>query len=64
MPDAEDEGVVHDEALALWLHDVEVVALGVGRRMPDEEVEVWVLAGVREWQGEGERVRVVFDGVL
>ena len=59
----EDEGVVHDQALALGLDDVEVVALGVGSRVADQEVVGRVLADVGEWQGERESVRVVFDAV-
>lgn len=63
LADVEDEGVVHDQALALGLDDVEVVALGVRRGVADEEVVGRVLPDVGEWEGEGEGVRVVFDAV-
>lgn len=56
LANVEDESVVHDEAFALRLHDVEVVALCVGRWVANEEVVRWVLADVRDWQGEGESV--------
>jgi hypothetical protein len=63
LTDVEDEGVVHYQALALGLDDVQVVALGVGGRVADEEVVGRVLADVGEWQGDREGVRVVFDAV-
>lgn len=37
LPDGEDKSVVHGEVTALWLRDIEVVSLSVGRRMPGEE---------------------------
>jgi hypothetical protein len=64
LPDREDEGVVHGELEALRLGDVEIVALGMRSRMPEEEVERWVFTGVINGKGEGERVRVVADRVL
>ena len=63
LADVEDESVVHDEAFALRLHDVEIVALCVGCWVADEEVVRWVLADVRDRQGESESVWVVFDAV-
>lgn len=59
----EDEGVVHDEALALGLDDVEVVALGVGGGVAGQKIVRRVLPDVRDGQGEREGVRVVFDAV-
>ena len=61
LPHSENEGVVDSEAGALRLRDIEIVALGVGRRMANEEIVGRVSASMGNWQGEGERVRVVFD---
>ena len=61
LADGEDEGVVDGESGALGLGDVEVVALGVGRGMAEEEFVGRIGARVGDWKGERERVRVVFD---
>lgn len=56
LADVEDDGVVHVEAGALRLRDVEVVAGGVWSRMPQEEVEWRVLAYVGDREGYGQSV--------
>ena len=61
LSDGENESVVDSEDFALGLGDVEVVALGVGRRVAGEEFVRRVRARVDDGQGEGERVRVVLD---
>jgi hypothetical protein len=58
LTDAEDEGVVDREAVALRLDHIEVVALGVGCWVKFEEVVGWVGACVTDGEGEGERMRV------
>jgi hypothetical protein len=60
---AKHEGVVDDQAAALGLSDVEIMALGVRCRVASEEGVRWVLAGVQEWHCEGKSVWVIFDAV-
>jgi len=63
LSDGEDEGVVHSQPGALGLRDVEVMALGVWGGVAEEELVGRVVTAVDDGDGEGEGVRVVFDGV-
>lgn len=49
---AEDKGVVHDQALALWLDDIEVVPLGMWSRMACQKVKGRILTRVGKGQSE------------
>jgi hypothetical protein len=64
LADAKDKGIVHGQAIALWLSDIEVMPLSMRCRMEFEEVVRWILAKVCYWQSERERVRVRRYGVL
>ena len=63
LADGEDEGVVEREALALRLHDVDVVALGVRGGVARDELVGRVLARVDDGKRERQRVRDVLDAV-
>ncbi len=64
LADGEDECVVYGKTVALGLGDVEVVALGMGRRMASHEIVRWVFARVDYGKGECYGVWVVLDGML
>lgn len=63
LADGEDEGIVDGETGALGLSNVQIVALGMWGGMDRDELVGWVLAYVGEGKGEGEGMRVRFDGV-
>lgn len=64
LADAEDEGVVDDQAGALGLCDVQVVALGVRRWVAGYESVRWVLSGVGDGQCQSKRMWVVLVRML
>jgi hypothetical protein len=64
LANGEDKGVVCAETRALWLHDVEVVPLGMWGWVPCEEGVRWVWTRMGQWQSQRESVRVGFYGVL
>ena len=64
LPDGEDEGVVHRQPRTLRLCNVQVMALGMWRGVAGEEGVRRVDASMNDGQGEGERVWIVFDGML
>lgn len=55
------KGIVDRQANALWLRDIEIMALGVRGRMADKEIIRRIGPRVGYWQGEGKGVRVVLD---
>ncbi len=63
LADGKDEGVVHGQAFALGLRDVEIVALGMGCWVSEEKFIGGVVAGMDYGDGEGDGMRVIPDRV-
>ncbi|OOF94348.1 hypothetical protein ASPCADRAFT_508108 [Aspergillus carbonarius ITEM 5010] len=63
LADGKNEGVVDSQLGALWLHDVEVVPLSVGRRMAQHEIIRRVVVAVENGQGQSQRMGDVAAGM-
>jgi len=63
LADREDEGVVYSEALALWLRDIQIISLCMGRWMADQEFVWRVFPCVNDGKGECKGMRDILDRV-
>lgn len=61
LTDCKDESVVHSQTLALWLCDVQVVALSVGCWVSSQKLIRGILASVDNGKRKSERMWNILD---
>lgn len=64
LADAEDKGVIGCEAGTLWLHNVQVLTLGVRCRVTSKEVVRRILAFMSQGKSKGKSMGIFVDGML